>query len=102
MQTPMPTSAPMPLDAKRFADLGLLEIARKVEAGERLSIEDGRLLYACPDVTAVGALAHYRRMNPSSFSFLRKMPLAFFTTYCLPLRRAFPPPIRPSYWRDIR
>jgi len=49
------------IDEKRYADLGLLEIARKVQAGTRLSIEDGRKLYACPDVTAVGALAHYRR-----------------------------------------
>jgi len=46
------------LDEKRFDALGILDIARKVEAGERLSLEDGRRLYACPDVTAVGALAH--------------------------------------------
>jgi menaquinone biosynthesis protein, SCO4550 family/putative menaquinone biosynthesis protein, SCO4494 family len=56
MQTPT-------IDEKRFADLGLLDIARKVEAGQRLSIDDGRRLYACPDVTAVGALAHYRRFR---------------------------------------
>lgn len=54
----MPTPV---IDEKRFAELGLLDVARKVKAGERLSIEDGRLLFACPDVTAVGALAHYRR-----------------------------------------
>lgn len=49
------------LDHKRFADLGLDDIARKVETGERLSIEDGRRLFDCLDVSAVGALAHYRR-----------------------------------------
>ncbi len=49
------------LDHDRFAQLGLDDIARKVEAGERLTIEDGHRLYACPDVTAVGALAHHRR-----------------------------------------
>jgi len=49
------------LDHTRFADLGLGDIARKVELGERLSIEDGRRLFDCPDVSAVGALAHYRR-----------------------------------------
>jgi dehypoxanthine futalosine cyclase/putative menaquinone biosynthesis radical SAM enzyme len=49
------------IDEKRYAELGLTDIARKVVAGERLSIEDGRRLYACPDVTAVGALAHFVR-----------------------------------------
>jgi len=49
------------LDHKRFAQLGLDDIARKVEAGERLSLDDGRRLFLCPDVTAVGALAHHRR-----------------------------------------
>lgn len=49
------------LDHKRFAQLGMDDIARKVEAGERLSLDDGRRLFLCPDVTAVGALAHHRR-----------------------------------------
>jgi dehypoxanthine futalosine cyclase/putative menaquinone biosynthesis radical SAM enzyme len=49
------------LDHKRFAFLGLVDIARKVETGERLSIADGRRLFDCPDVAAVGALAHHRR-----------------------------------------
>ncbi|MHC1701022.1 MAG: aminofutalosine synthase MqnE [Humidesulfovibrio sp.] len=48
-------------DFKRYEALGLGPVARKVEAGERLSLEDGRALFACPDVTAVGALAHLRR-----------------------------------------
>jgi len=48
-------------DFKRFEALGLGAIAQKVHAGERLGLIDGRALFACPDVTAVGALAHYRR-----------------------------------------
>lgn len=56
----MPDDMPR-IDEKRFAALGLSDIARKVASGERLSIEDGRRLYDCPDVTAVGALAHFRR-----------------------------------------
>jgi aminodeoxyfutalosine synthase len=39
---------------------GLLGIRRKVEAGERLSREDGLLLYAHPDLSAVGSLANDR------------------------------------------
>lgn len=49
------------LDAKRFEALGLGDINRKVQTGERLSLDEGRQLFACPDVTAVGALAHMRR-----------------------------------------
>ncbi len=48
-------------DLKRFDSLGLGAIARTVLAGERLSLDQGRALFACPDVTAVGALAHLRR-----------------------------------------
>ncbi len=39
----------------------LAHIAAKVERGERLSREDGLALFACPDLTAVGALAHAAR-----------------------------------------
>ncbi|PKN09862.1 MAG: aminofutalosine synthase MqnE [Deltaproteobacteria bacterium HGW-Deltaproteobacteria-8] len=45
----------------RYEALGLDGIARKVMAGERLTLDEGRALFACPDVTAVGALAHLRR-----------------------------------------
>lgn len=44
-----------------FHNAGLDDIAAKVEAGERLSLEDGRRLFACPDINAVGALAHWVR-----------------------------------------
>lgn len=40
-----------------FKSLGLSEILDKVTAAERLSLEDGKKLYECPDITAVGALA---------------------------------------------
>jgi aminodeoxyfutalosine synthase len=48
-------------DLKRFEPLGLGSVARKVLAGERLSLADGRALFDCPDPAAVGALAHLRR-----------------------------------------
>jgi dehypoxanthine futalosine cyclase/putative menaquinone biosynthesis radical SAM enzyme len=54
METPM-------LDMHRFETLGLGETAAKVARGQRLGLEDGRALFACPDVTAVGALAHHAR-----------------------------------------
>lgn len=49
------------LDVKYYAPLGLTSIYEKVLAGERLSHEDGLALFACPDITAVGALAHHAR-----------------------------------------
>jgi aminodeoxyfutalosine synthase len=38
-------------------------LAAKVQAGERLSFEDGLLLYETPDLTGVGALAHHVRLQ---------------------------------------
>ncbi|MDD6180606.1 MAG: aminofutalosine synthase MqnE [Desulfovibrionaceae bacterium] len=49
------------LDASYYATLGLGDIFHKVMAAERLSFDDGLRLSACPDVTAVGALAHHVR-----------------------------------------
>jgi aminodeoxyfutalosine synthase len=45
----------------RYERLGLATVAAKVLGGERLSIEDGERLFACPDVAALGALAHVTR-----------------------------------------
>lgn len=45
----------------RFASAGLARIADKLDAGERLSFEDGVQLFACPDLLAVGALANRER-----------------------------------------
>jgi aminodeoxyfutalosine synthase len=44
-----------------YRNFGLEEIARKVAEGQRLTIEDGESLFACPDVHAVGSLAHLAR-----------------------------------------
>ena len=44
-------------DKAYYAALGLSSILEKVLSGERLSYEDGLALFACPDLTAVGALA---------------------------------------------
>ncbi len=48
-------------EPRYYRNLGLEEIARKVSEGERLTIDDGEKLFACPEVTAVGALAHLAR-----------------------------------------
>lgn len=41
-----------------YQRLDLGDIYHKVKAGRRLNLEDGLKLFACPDVMAVGALAH--------------------------------------------
>jgi aminodeoxyfutalosine synthase len=47
----------------RIRDARLLPLADKVLRGERLSFEDGLLLYATPDLTGVGAMAHHVRLQ---------------------------------------
>ena len=47
----------------RIRDPRLLPLADKVLGGERLSFEDGLLLYETPDLTGVGALAHHVRLQ---------------------------------------
>jgi aminodeoxyfutalosine synthase len=44
-----------------FRRLGLEEIACKVAEGRRLTISDGEKLFACPDMNALGSLAHHVR-----------------------------------------
>ena len=52
------------LDLKSYiSDPRLLAIAAKVEAGERLTYEDGLLLYESPDLTGIGAMAHHVRLK---------------------------------------
>jgi aminodeoxyfutalosine synthase len=53
------------VDTKLFKELGLEDIHGKVQAGERISVEEGERLFACPNVLAVGSLAHRvrRRMH---------------------------------------
>lgn len=49
------------LDSKSYERLGLGAVHRKVLEGRRLDREDGERLFACPDVVAVGSLAHQVR-----------------------------------------
>jgi aminodeoxyfutalosine synthase len=49
------------MDSSRVEAAGLLDIARKLDAGERLSFADGVTLFACPDLLAIGALANRER-----------------------------------------
>jgi aminodeoxyfutalosine synthase len=45
----------------RLADAGLLDIDRRLQAGERLTAEDGVRLFACDDLLALGWLANRER-----------------------------------------
>jgi aminodeoxyfutalosine synthase len=45
----------------RLATLGLSDIGAKLDAGERLSFDDGVKLFACPDLHAIGWLANRER-----------------------------------------
>lgn len=51
----------MALDLERMLSDELKPIGEKVAAGQRLSREDGILLYRTPDLTGVGALANHVR-----------------------------------------
>jgi aminodeoxyfutalosine synthase len=46
---------------RRIADLGLGDIADKLDAGERLTLDDGVRLFECPDLLALGWLANRER-----------------------------------------
>ncbi|MFI5178044.1 MAG: aminofutalosine synthase MqnE [Vicinamibacterales bacterium] len=45
----------------RLESLGLRDVAAKLDAGERLTFDDGVRLFACPDLHAVGWLANRER-----------------------------------------
>jgi aminodeoxyfutalosine synthase len=47
----------------KIRDPRLLPLTDKVLRGERLSFEDGLLLYETPDLTGVGAMAHHVRLQ---------------------------------------
>ncbi len=53
-------------------DAGLGDILEKVRKGERLSLDDGRRLYECPDILAVGYLANIvrERLNGDKAYFI--------------------------------
>jgi aminodeoxyfutalosine synthase len=46
-----------------FKKVQLADLFDKVESGERLDLEEGERLFACPDLVAVGALAHRVRLR---------------------------------------
>jgi len=48
-------------EPRYFKKLGLEDISHKVAEGERLTISDGERLFACPDMNAIGSLAHQVR-----------------------------------------
>ena len=45
----------------RIAAAGIADLAAKVDAGERLTLQDGVRLFECPDLLAVGHLANRER-----------------------------------------
>src|ERR1051325_10120430 len=45
----------------RLADANLLDLSDKLEAGVRLTLDDGVRLFDCPDLLAVGWLANRER-----------------------------------------
>ncbi len=49
------------MDYSVYEKLGLEDVYEKTINGRRLSIEDGEKLFSCPDMLAVGALAHHVR-----------------------------------------
>ncbi len=90
--TAVPTASPYPLlpsnpgptggftpstDALAGLSDELLPIRDKVFAGERLSMDDGRLLFSTPDLTGVGALANWltetRNGNRTTFTYNRHL-----------------------------
>ena len=52
----------LPLE-RYITDPRLLPLADKVRRQERLSFEDGLLLYESPDLTGIGAMAHSVRLR---------------------------------------
>ncbi|HIJ76068.1 MAG TPA: aminofutalosine synthase MqnE [Deltaproteobacteria bacterium] len=48
-------------EPRYFKKLGLEDISHKVAEGERLTVSDGERLFACPDMNAIGSLAHQVR-----------------------------------------
>jgi 2-iminoacetate synthase ThiH len=52
---------PNSLASARLAASGLVDVAEKLDAGERLNLEDGRRLFDSPDLLTVGWLANRER-----------------------------------------
>jgi aminodeoxyfutalosine synthase len=60
-------------DELYYQSMGLGEAYRKIMRAERLSEADGNALFACPDITALGALAHHvrTRMHGNNAYYVR-------------------------------
>ncbi|MCL1908418.1 MAG: CofH family radical SAM protein [Holophagaceae bacterium] len=69
---------------QHIQDQRLLTLADKVELGRRFSFDDGLLLYETPDLTGLGAIAHWARRrlhgNKAYFTHGRRMS---YTNVCL-------------------
>ena len=57
----MPKLAGNPAVRSRLQSIGLADIADKLDAAERLTLDDGVRLFRCPDLHAVGWLANRER-----------------------------------------
>jgi aminodeoxyfutalosine synthase len=68
---------------ERARAAGLADIAERVIAGERLSIEDGRRLYETDDLHTVGALAnHVRERLNGDYAYFNVNQHINYTNYC--------------------
>jgi aminodeoxyfutalosine synthase len=87
LTVPVHALPPAPVNRALIRDSVLLSIADKVERGERLTVEDGVLLFRTPDLLGVGALADAanrarhgdrvtfaanQHINPTNVCILRK------------------------------
>jgi aminodeoxyfutalosine synthase len=57
----MPKSVGSPAVRSRLHSIGLADIADRLDASERLTLDDGVRLFGCPDLHAVGWLANRER-----------------------------------------
>jgi aminodeoxyfutalosine synthase len=73
----------MAIAPERTVGRDLMDIYRKVEAGERLSAEDGLRLYETPNLTAVGAMANIvrERLNGDTTYYVRNQHINY-TNIC--------------------
>lgn len=70
--------------SSKISDPALLPLAEKVQAGERLSFEDGLLIYRSPDLLGLGALADFanRRLHGDVVTFSSNRHINH-TNYCI-------------------
>ena len=73
----------MPISPERIVGPELVDIYKKVEAGERLSFDDGMKLYTTQNLTGVGYLANIvrERMHGSKTYYVRNQHINY-TNIC--------------------